>query len=141
MDPAIRQQALHALDRQLQPYNECLVARLRFLEALPLSERSGWTENFRKADRNGAAAVAWNTSDPHFDNDPSSHDDGLATLMDAFTNRCRIESTATAGFIPSFDYLSYSSSYNSLSDHEYDGDGDGDGEDELEICLVGSSHY
>ncbi|RKP22514.1 hypothetical protein SYNPS1DRAFT_25717 [Syncephalis pseudoplumigaleata] len=56
-DRSTRQQALCALDRQLQPYNECLVARLRFLEALPLSERSRWTELFRNADRNGAAAM------------------------------------------------------------------------------------
>ncbi|KAI9598434.1 hypothetical protein BDF19DRAFT_420076 [Syncephalis fuscata] len=97
VDPLAQQQALYALDRQLQPYNECLVARLRFLEALPLSERSRWTETFRESDRNGAAAVTWNTSvDTRFGNSISmdiGHDDGLSSLMNAFTTRCSVEST------------------------------------------------
>jgi hypothetical protein len=110
MDRATRQQVLFALNRQLEPYNECLVAILRFLEAVPLSERSRWTEMFRRAEHGGAAAVAWNTSCDHYfnqytdtdtdlnstntSNRENSNEDGIATLVNAFSNRCKIEPSA-----------------------------------------------
>ncbi|KAI8048089.1 hypothetical protein BDF22DRAFT_704293 [Syncephalis plumigaleata] len=164
-----QQQALYALNRQLQPYNECLVARLRFLEAVPLSERSRWTEMFRRADHDGAATVAWNVScDHYFDqyttdtdsdlnttsNSGNSNDDGIATLVNAFSNRCTIEPSITAMSmersitpLPLLSSHSYRHMYTtttnttttSLSDHEYDGDGDE--EEDVEICLNGPNYY
>ncbi|RKP05375.1 hypothetical protein THASP1DRAFT_31777 [Thamnocephalis sphaerospora] len=153
----LRKQAFYALDRQLQDYNNCLVARLRFLESLPIHERSSWAETFREAD-SGSAALAWDASDV---------DDEMVDLVDAFDGRCSI--AATASMAPALAsplthlsslhtqndmtiYAAATSLYTSLedaydaNDAANDADNDEDDEDENEdddayVITIDTYHY